>query len=75
MNIKERLYQYYLLTRLHKPIGILNVAGFYDGLLAFLDELVEQDFVGPRHRSLLRCADNVPDLVDQLASAAMPAAT
>ncbi|KAL6572438.1 hypothetical protein OROMI_013396 [Orobanche minor] len=30
-----------------KPVGILNVDGFYDGLLAFLDSLVEKSFVSP----------------------------
>jgi uncharacterized protein (TIGR00730 family) len=29
----------------HKPIGLLNVNGFYDNLLSFLDQAVEQDFL------------------------------
>jgi uncharacterized protein (TIGR00730 family) len=28
----------------HKPIGLLNVNGFYDNLLSFLDHVVEQNF-------------------------------
>jgi hypothetical protein len=28
----------------HKPIGLLNVDGFYDNLLSFLDQAVEQEF-------------------------------
>jgi len=28
----------------HKPIGLLNVNGFYDNLLSFLDQAVEQEF-------------------------------
>ena len=28
----------------HKPIGLLNVNGFYDILLFFLDQAVEQEF-------------------------------
>jgi uncharacterized protein (TIGR00730 family) len=28
----------------HKPIGLLNVNGFYDKLLSFLDHVVEQNF-------------------------------
>jgi predicted Rossmann-fold nucleotide-binding protein len=27
-----------------KPIGLLNVNGFYDNLLSFLDHAVEQNF-------------------------------
>ena len=28
-----------------KPIGLLNVNGFYDNLLSFLDHVVEQNFL------------------------------
>lgn len=36
-----------------KPYGILNVAGYFDALLAFLDQGVEQRFIRPAHRGLL----------------------
>jgi hypothetical protein len=29
----------------HKPIGLLNVNGFYDNLLSFLDQVVAQEFL------------------------------
>ena len=29
----------------HKPIGLLNVNGFYDNLLSFLDQAVQQEFL------------------------------
>jgi len=29
----------------HKPIGLLNVNGFYDNLLSFLDQAMEQQFL------------------------------
>jgi uncharacterized protein (TIGR00730 family) len=29
----------------HKPIDLLNVNGFYDNLLSFLDQVVEQKFL------------------------------
>ena len=29
----------------HKPIGLLNVNGFYDNLLSFPDQAVEQEFL------------------------------
>lgn len=35
-----------------KPIGVLNVAGYYDPLLAFLDRAVEQDFLGETRKAL-----------------------
>ncbi|MSP39184.1 MAG: TIGR00730 family Rossman fold protein [Deltaproteobacteria bacterium] len=36
-----------------KPCGLLNVAGYYDPLIQFLDHAVEQDFIKPKHRALL----------------------
>ncbi|KAL5802963.1 hypothetical protein ACOSQ4_031268 [Xanthoceras sorbifolium] len=30
-----------------KPIGLLNVNGFYDGMLSFLDYVVEKEFISP----------------------------
>jgi len=37
-----------------KPIGLLNVNGFYDGLAAFVDHLVATGFVRPAHAELLQ---------------------
>jgi uncharacterized protein (TIGR00730 family) len=36
-----------------KPIGLLTVAGFYDGLAAFIDHLVGTGFVRPAHAALM----------------------
>lgn len=36
-----------------KPIGLVNVEGYYDLLLAFLEHAVEERFVKPIHRDLL----------------------
>lgn len=38
---------------MQKPIGLLNVDGFFDTLLRFLDQLVEQRFVKAAHRNLV----------------------
>lgn len=37
-----------------KPIGLLNVAGFYNGMLSFLDHAVGEGFLKPQHRALLQ---------------------
>jgi uncharacterized protein (TIGR00730 family) len=37
----------------NKPCGLLNVGGYYQPLIRFLDHAVEQDFLKPKHRSLL----------------------
>ena len=36
-----------------KPYALLNVAGFYDPLVEFIDQLVELKFVKPEHRKML----------------------
>lgn len=36
-----------------KPCGILNVAGYYDGLLALCDHAVAEGFLRPVHRQLI----------------------
>lgn len=42
----------------HKPIGLLDVGGYFNPLLAFLDGAVRARFVAPEHRAmLLRAAD------------------
>jgi predicted Rossmann-fold nucleotide-binding protein len=47
-------------------VGLLNVAGYYDHLLAFLDHMVSQRFVQPAHRDLLQVGSDVPELLDRL---------
>ncbi len=37
-----------------KPVGILNAAGYYDGLLGFLDHSVRQGFMGEWQMGLVR---------------------
>jgi len=37
----------------NKPCGLLNVSGYYNPLIKFLDDAVTQDFVKPKHRALL----------------------
>ena len=51
-----------------KPTGLLDVAGFYAPLVAFLDGLVAEGFVSERHRSLLRVAAEPEALLERLAA-------
>ena len=55
-----------------KPIGLLNVEGFYDGLEAFLDQLVTELFVKQVHRNILQSDDDPSRLIDLLLSAEVP---
>jgi uncharacterized protein (TIGR00730 family) len=49
-----------------KPIGILNVAGYFDPLLAWLDGCVREDFLRPRHRRLLLEANEAQRLLETM---------
>ncbi|MEQ1637757.1 MAG: TIGR00730 family Rossman fold protein [Methylococcales bacterium] len=47
-----------------KPCALLNVQGYYDGLITFLDQAVTEQFVKPKHRVLLlleECPDRIID--------------
>jgi hypothetical protein len=52
-----------------KPCGLLNVAGFFDPLIAFLDRAVAERFVRPEHRALVTVGDDPDALLDTLAAA------
>ena len=52
----------------HKPIGLLNVNGFYDKLLSFLDHTVEQEFLTSSARQIIISAATAEQLIDQLQS-------
>jgi uncharacterized protein (TIGR00730 family) len=69
----EELYEVWTWHQLgyhDKPIGLLNVAGFYDRLLDFMDHCVAQGFLDPAVRATLMVDDDPARLLDRLASAA-----
>lgn len=49
-----------------KPVGLLNVNGFFDSLLAWLDRAVDDGFLKPKHRRLLIEAKEPEELLDRL---------
>ncbi|XP_052302763.1 probable cytokinin riboside 5'-monophosphate phosphoribohydrolase LOGL10 [Populus trichocarpa] len=51
-----------------KPIGLLNVNGFYNTLLSFLDHAVEQQFLTFLARQILISAATAEQLIDELQS-------
>ena len=53
--------------KLHqKPILLLNINGFYDPLLAFLDHCVVEGMLKPKNREILLVADTVEEALAQL---------
>lgn len=51
-----------------KPIGLLNVGGYYDSLLAFLDRAVTEGLLRPDNRALLVDRDEPAALLQALRS-------
>ncbi|WP_246604569.1 TIGR00730 family Rossman fold protein [Chloracidobacterium aggregatum] len=49
-----------------KPVGLLNVAGYYDGLLGFLDRAVQEGFLTPDCRDLLMVETDFGKLLARL---------
>jgi len=56
-----------------KPCGLLNVAGYYDPLLAFLDSMTDERFLSSGHRAMAIVDDEVEPLLDRLAAYQPPA--
>jgi uncharacterized protein (TIGR00730 family) len=52
----------------HKPIGLLNVGGFYDPLLLQMDKMVEQKFLKPINRDLVLSEVDASGLIAQMAA-------
>lgn len=50
-----------------KPCGVLNVHGYFDGLLSFLDHSVDQQFVRSEYRSMVSVSHSPAALLDMLA--------
>lgn len=46
-----------------KPVGVINVAGFFDGLIKYLDHAVVEGFLPPASRAMLHCATEAGDLI------------
>lgn len=49
-----------------KPCGILNVAGYYNGLLALCDHAVTEGFLRPVHRQLILEDTEAASLLDKM---------
>ncbi|VWX52916.1 TIGR00730 family Rossman fold protein [Novosphingobium sp. 9U] len=50
----------------HKPVGVLNAFGFYDGLLAFNRHMAEVGFVRPAHQGILLADTELNPLLERM---------
>ena len=65
----EELFEVYTWAQLGihaKPLGLLDVAGYYQPLVAFLDHAVQERFLRPEMRTLLAVSDDLDDLLAAL---------
>ncbi|KAF9601783.1 hypothetical protein IFM89_022951 [Coptis chinensis] len=49
-----------------KPVGLLNVDGYYNYFLTFIDKAVDDGFIEPSQRSIIVSAPNAKELVQKL---------
>ncbi len=56
-----------------KPCGLLNVAGYYDSLIAFLDHAADEQFVRAEHRAMAVVESDPAALLDRFAAYQPPA--
>jgi uncharacterized protein (TIGR00730 family) len=48
-----------------KPCGLLNIGGYYDHLIRFMNHAVDQEFLKPKHRALLIVEEEPSRLLDR----------
>ena len=51
-----------------KPVGLLNVGGFYDQLIGFNRQMVAAGFIRAQHAGILLHADSIDALLDTMAA-------
>ena len=76
MGTLEELFEMLTWSQLgihDKPVGVLNVGGFYDGLLGFIGHLQGEGFVRPQHAALILVEAQPDALIARLQAASKPA--
>jgi predicted Rossmann-fold nucleotide-binding protein len=71
----EELFEVLTWTQLElhrKPVGLLDVGGYYHHLRAWVAHAVASGFVRPLHAELLVCDDDPARLLDRLATVDLP---
>ena len=55
-----------------KPLGLLNIAGYFDALLQQIEHAIGEGFIHAKYRGLLVEAEQPQSLIDQLAQQKLP---
>jgi len=56
-----------------KPVAILNVNGFYDELIAFIQTMVEKGFLKKVNQEMVLVSGNIDELIDKMKNYKAPA--
>jgi uncharacterized protein (TIGR00730 family) len=74
----EELFEVWTWTQLgfhQKPCGVLNVGGYFDALIAFIEHAVNEQYLRPSHRDILLVERDPGALLDRLAAYEQPEIT
>ncbi|MCW4460861.1 TIGR00730 family Rossman fold protein [Sphingomonas sp. BT-65] len=74
----EEIFEVWTWTQLGshaKPCAVLNIEGFYDKLLGFLDHVVDEAFLKLVHRGMLLASTDPAALLDMIGSYQVPSET
>jgi uncharacterized protein (TIGR00730 family) len=56
----------------NKACGLLNIDGFYDGLLSFLNHATTEKFIRSEHRSIVLSEEDPVELIEKLSQFKVP---
>lgn len=71
----EEMFEAWCWTQLgyhNKPVGLLDVNGFYSGLGQFIDNVVDEGFLQPRHRAMLIVEKDPEAMIDRIVNFVPP---
>lgn len=71
----DELFEALTLNQLHieqKPVGLLNINGFFDATLQQLDRMVEEGYLKPENRNLLLVGNSINDLMQKMINYTAP---
>jgi uncharacterized protein (TIGR00730 family) len=71
----EELFEVVTWTQLElhdKPVGLLNIRGYYDHLLAWLDHAVGVGFVRSNHKGIIVADEDPQQLIQRLRTVTLP---
>lgn len=57
----------------HKPMGLFNINGFYDELIALVQSMVDKGFLKEINRHMLLCHNDIHKLLEQMSNYRPPA--